>query len=282
MKNYEQLKDIAEIYTHHIEKVPGNPFRLANQLQMKCKTKFEFLNDYKNSYCPLYSYPAILCNTGTEDAPDYIIYYDESSEFWRFYVFHELSHYLLGHDSDDPGNEKEANMLACLLIAPPNMIPSTFQSANDLCFHFHIPIGRAEEYWEYLNVKSKHIKSKMNPLTTKILKVSLVSAISIFVLVFALNKAANFDKIKADNSKFSTHPQSYVEFTAFSPASALPTPDTTYQNTSNPNLYVVTSSGERYHLPSCRHVEGKSDLKALTPEEATNKGYTPCKDCLPQ
>lgn len=46
---------------------------------------------------------------------------------------------------------------------------------------------------------------------------------------------------------------------------------------------VVTTSGDKYHLPNCQYVKDKKDdsLRTLTIQEARDEGKEPCKVCRP-
>ena len=44
---------------------------------------------------------------------------------------------------------------------------------------------------------------------------------------------------------------------------------------------VVTSSGEKYHLPDCRFVKNKTNTTTLSIDEAIKEGYEPCDVCDP-
>ena len=46
--------------------------------------------------------------------------------------------------------------------------------------------------------------------------------------------------------------------------------------------YVVTASGEKYHLPHCTYVKHKDNVRGLTEEEFTSGKYTPCSVCIPE
>lgn len=45
-------------------------------------------------------------------------------------------------------------------------------------------------------------------------------------------------------------------------------------------VFYVTAHGKKYHKPNCRYVKGKTNVKALTKEEAI-KEYMPCLVCEP-
>lgn len=44
---------------------------------------------------------------------------------------------------------------------------------------------------------------------------------------------------------------------------------------------VVTPSGKKFHRPDCMYVRDKANVIELSPEEAVNVGYEPCKVCKP-
>ena len=116
MRSFKQLLDIAQIYTKQFTSFPCNPFLLCTQLQISFKVRSQAVEDFAGTN-PLISAPAILYKESGK-VPSYIIYFDETSMYWRFYIFHEIAHYVLGHTSDSLQEEQEANLKACLLIAP--------------------------------------------------------------------------------------------------------------------------------------------------------------------
>ena len=157
MRSFKQLLDIAQIYTKQFTSFPCNPFLLCTQLQISFKVRSQAVEDFAGTN-PLISTPAILYKESGK-VPSYIIYFDETSMYWRFYIFHEIAHYVLGHTSDSLQEEQEANLMACLLIAPKNKLPTYLKNAKDLSLFAEIPIAYAEEYWNYLH--NKLIKPKM-------------------------------------------------------------------------------------------------------------------------
>lgn len=157
MRSFKQLFEIAQIYTKQFTSFPCNPFLLCTHLQIPFKVKSQAIEDFAGAN-PLISTPAILYKESGK-VPSYIIYFDETSMYWRFYIFHEIAHYVLGHTSDSLQEEQEANLMACLLIAPKNKLPTYLKNAKDLSLFAEIPIAYAEEYWNYLH--NKLIKPKM-------------------------------------------------------------------------------------------------------------------------
>lgn len=45
-------------------------------------------------------------------------------------------------------------------------------------------------------------------------------------------------------------------------------------------IYIVTKSGEKYHLPDCQYVRYKTNTISLTLDEAIKLGYEPCSVCI--
>ena len=258
MKSFNQLKDIAEIYTLQVKELPNNPFLLCSRLQIKYKYKAECIKDF-GKHNPLISVPAVLY----KDSSDVVIYVDESSKYWRFYMFHELSHYILEHDIDDIQSEQEANMLACLLLAPALKLPTYLKTAQDLSCQYQIPIGRAEEYWNEL----KQLKIKTN----KKLKYSLILfciVLSVFLLfgVFVQNPFTHqSNNIKAISNTPIVHSQP-------SP-SAQPIENIT-------DIYYITKTGTKYHTSDCQYIKNKDNIKSIKLQDAIKHGYEPCSVCI--
>lgn len=46
-------------------------------------------------------------------------------------------------------------------------------------------------------------------------------------------------------------------------------------------LVYVTSSGEKYHRPTCRYVKNKSNVRSLSVSSAVSHGYEACSVCNP-
>ena len=46
-------------------------------------------------------------------------------------------------------------------------------------------------------------------------------------------------------------------------------------------MVVVTRTGEKYHMASCRYVVNKTDTRTIPLSQAKAEGYTPCSVCNP-
>lgn len=261
MKTFEQLRQIAEAYTVEVSTLPGNPFQLCSRLQISFKTKEQYLKDY-NSPNLFERTPAILSKLGTPQKPENVIYYNENTHYWRFYIFHELSHYILDHETDGNIEEQEANMLACLLIAPVNNVPTFLKNANDLSQIAQIPIAHAEEYWKELcniGYNRKRLKRIRIRTTIVICLFWVVLGVIFFAQYNTLNKTSN-------------------EQTPTLIPTITPTIQTEPTQADEHTTYYITPTGTKYHLPDCQYVKNNSNIISITnPQE---QGYLPCKVCI--
>ena len=91
-------------FTDFFSHSPCNPFLLCTQLQISFKVRSQAVEDFAGTN-PLISSPAILYKESGK-VPSYIIYFDETSMYWRFYIFHEIAHYVLVHTSDSLQEEQ--------------------------------------------------------------------------------------------------------------------------------------------------------------------------------
>ncbi len=48
-----------------------------------------------------------------------------------------------------------------------------------------------------------------------------------------------------------------------------------------PEGELVVAGRSTYHLPRCRVAQGRTDLQAMSPEEAEQRGLNPCRICNP-
>lgn len=57
--------------------------------------------------------------------------------------------------------------------------------------------------------------------------------------------------------------------------------ETSAPQTQRENLVIITSSGKKYHKPTCMYVKDKTNTVSLSIEEAINMGYESCEVCDP-
>lgn len=246
---FNELKDIAQPHIRKGQNLPSNSFLLLTQLHIQYKTKSQCESDFEGIN-PLYNTPAILYSDRNDNKT---IYFNSNTRYWNFYIFHEIAHYLLGHEDDSPQNEIDADMLACILAAPEENLPSNIRSAKDISSLCQIPIDKAEMYWQ--EIKSRR-KRPIVPLCICALLAVLAIAVCIHILP---SQNANTDTpIEVEQSV----PQENV-----------------VHDTAETTVYI-TNSGKKYHLPECRYIKNKTNVIECSMSEAINMGYHPCKVCV--
>lgn len=140
---YNELKKIAQPHIRENDVLPSNSFLLLVQLHIVFKNEKQCEEDYGGKMNPLYNSPAFLLIKNETKT----LYFNSKLKYWNFYVFHEIAHYILGHETDSAQNELDADMLACCLAAPVENLPTTIKTARDLSALCQIPIDKAEVYW---------------------------------------------------------------------------------------------------------------------------------------
>ena len=256
---YEELKKIAQPHIRENDNLPSNSFLLLNQLHIQYKTEYQCSEDFKGKYNPMHDHPAFLYVTNN----DKILYFKTTSRYWNFYVFHEIAHYLLGHEDNSPQNELDANLLACILVAPIENFPTTIKTAQDLSSTCQIPVDRAEEYWQEIKNKTPYRQKLKKRIT--LLAVCLIVMLTVFTTYITLK---NNNTKPSGNSNFQTSTE---------------TPSLS-ENLIRPplkeNQVIVTISGTKYHMPDCRYVKNKTNVIEEDINTAINDGYAPCKVCI--
>ncbi len=178
-------------------------------------------------------------------------------------MFHELAHYILEHDIDDIQSEQEANMLACLLLAPPFKLPTYLKNAQDLSCQYQMPIGRAEEYWNEL----KQFKIKTNKKAKYFLILFCITLIILlFIGVFIQNP------LPRQNNNIQPINNTPILYSSPSPSVQ------TVEN--NTKIYYITETGKKYHTAGCRYIKNKDNIQGISLEDAIGQGYDPCSVCI--
>ena len=212
--DYKQLKKIATPHIREGSNLPSNSFLLLNQLHIPFKNDKQCRDDFKGKYNPLDEHPAFLL---TEPNGDKTVYFNSNTMYWNFYIFHEIAHYLLGHEMSSSQNEIDADMLACILAAPIENLPSTIKSARDLSDSCSIPIDKAEMYWQ-------EIKYEIHK-TTPIVICTILGLALLFIIIF---------KHSNDTINTTTKDYNVIESPISTPIS---TPDTILNSE---ELYYIT------------------------------------------
>ena len=189
---YKELKRIAEPHIRKGDNLPSNALLLLTQLHIPYKTEKQCREDFKNKHNPLDDHPAFLY---VGEDKNKTLYFNTATQYWNFYIFHEIAHYLLGHEDNSPQHEMDANLLACILTAPIENLPTYLKIAEDLSALCKIPIDKAEEYWQEIRdiyfEKVREISSRKNKKIFHILKNKfsiciIIASILLGILVYKL------------------------------------------------------------------------------------------------
>ena len=250
---YNELKQIAKPHIRNGENLPSNSFLLLNQLHIPFKNEKQCEQDFDDKINPLKNNPAFLSIDANGSK---VIYFNSNTQYWNFYIFHEISHYLLGHEQNSPQNEIDADMLACILSAPIDNLPSYLKSARDLSTLCKIPIDKAEMYWQ-------EIKDKFSKWYKKVWMLYCIAGI----LILSITLFLCFNSLSiTENNTEKTNVTTTTD----------PNVNTYRQDTS----FYITSSGTHYHIKDCKHIKYKNNTIPISQEEATKLNLKPCEDCI--
>lgn len=249
---YEELKKIAQPHIRKTDNLPSNALLLLTQLHVPYRTEKQCREDFKGKYNPLDSYPAFLY---IDEEKNKTMYFNISTRYYNFYIFHEIAHYILGHEDNSPQNEIDANLLACILAAPAENLPTYLKTAEDLSSLCQIPIDKAEMYWQ-------EIKSNFSKWYKKTWVFYCIAGTIILSTIFLLS-LTNFPTT-ANN----------IEET--NKTTSAPNVNTYNQDA----LFYTTTSGTHYHAKDCKHIKYKNNSIPILKEEASKFNLEPCGDCM--
>lgn len=295
MKYYNELKKIAQPHIRLKGDLPSNAFLLLNQLHIPFKTEKQCEIDYNGKMTPLYNSPAFLSIDSNKKRT---LYFNSNTRYCNFYIFHEIAHYLLGHENDSPQNEIEADLLACILAAPIENLPSTVKSARDLSSISQLPIDKAEMYWD-------EIKKNL-PKSQKKILISAGIVFIAFLTVICFNCFNSTRDTNGNNEAKKTTTYTVAEFRAknFEATSNIPEPvtekletieksETVTEETATTEIdkksealdqhedkFYITSSGTHYHKADCQYVKNKTNIISVSYKDIDNLKVKPCKKCI--
>lgn len=295
MLKYNQLKDIA------LSNFNMDLLELAKRKGLDVRNQDQCKKDWKNNKNPLFNNKAILA---FKDG-NYVIYYDDREQYYRYYIAHEIAHFLLKHYKDSKNEECEADILACIIIAPINkIIEKNIFSYFDLFEKFKIPLTQAEKYHSLLlhnepmymenivnSLNDKEIipdnginlsKSKIQPIYLYIISTLLIFLSAVFI--FSIN---NSKKSKTLDVIQNVEAQKEIPTTIENNANIVIEDSTEIKdstisenNIDNEKIVFITSSGEKYHLSNCRYVKNKTNVSKFSLKDAIKNGYEPCSICI--
>lgn len=252
---YEELKKIAQPHIREGENLPSNSLLLLTQLHIPYKTEVQCREDFEGKYNPLDNHPAFLF---IDENKNKTVYFKTATKYWNFYIFHEVAHYLLGHEDDCPQNEIDADMLACILTAPIENLPTYLKTAQDLSSLCKIPIDKAEMYWQEIKDAVTPPKTSKKHFSTIIITLLVIMLIAIGFIVFS----------NAGEQKPS-----------YSPPEVTSTPSSPNVN-SHSDLTYVTVHGKKYHKADCQYIKYKTNITELSIEDAESLQLEPCSICF--
>lgn len=247
---YKELREIAKSHIREGENLPSNSLLLLNQLHIPFKNEKQCEQDFEGEINPLKNNPAFL---SIDSEGNKTVYFSSNTQYWNFYVFHEISHCLLGHEQNSPQNEIDADMLACILAAPVENLPSYLKSARDLSSLCKIPIDKAEMYWQ-------EIKNKLSKPHKKF----LVAGIVLFFLLITISILPF-----------------YNSFSTIKPPTEEKLYNPSFDNISKEEFtYYITSFGSHYHTRDCRYVKYKTNVISISLDETKKLNLESCKECI--
>ncbi len=252
---YKELKEISKPHIREGENLPSNSFLLLNQLHIPFKNEKQCEQDFGDKINPLKNNPAFL---SIDSSGNKTVYFNSNTKYWNFYIFHEIAHYLLGHERNSPQNEIDADMLACILAAPIENLPTYLKTARDLSALCKIPIDKAEMYWQ--EIKGEFSKWYKKAWVIGCMAGTLILSITLFL---CFNSSSPTENNIEENNVITT-----------------PAPDSDVDTYSQDNLFYITPSGTHYHLKDCRHIKYKNNTIFISLEEVTKFNLEPCEDCI--
>lgn len=257
---YEELKKIAQPHIREGENLPSNAFLLLSQLHIPFKNETQCSEEYGGKMTPLYNTPAFLAEyKGVKT-----IYFNSKTGYYNFYIFHEIAHYLLGHEDDSPQNELDADMLACILAAPVKNLPSNIKSARDISTICKIPIDKAEMYWS-------EIRKEFSNTYKKFIIIGCIFLALIF-MIFIISLFDSSSTSHSINNEASTNETQMKEITQ--------TQETNSAIDAVRDIFYFSSAGTHYHKKDCRYVKYKTNIVSISQEDADNLNLLPCEECI--
>ncbi len=260
---YNELKQIAKPHIREGENLPSNSFLLLNQLHIPFKNEKQCEKDFSEVINPLKNNPAFL---SIDHSGNKTIYFDSNTPYWNFYIFHEIAHYILGHEQNSPQNEIDADMLACILAAPVENLPTYLKTARDLSSLCKIPIDKAEMYWQEISLNFSKPHKKLWITSIILLIFSVIIGVSIRFNNTSVSTPENLKNVENEINQTITE--------------EVHEPTTNNDILLEENTYYMTSSGTHYHEADCQYIKYKTNVISITLEEVNRLNLEPCEKCI--
>lgn len=248
MSNYKELKTISKKYQGK------EVYEVAADLGICIKTEEDSKKDFLQSN-PLKNRSAVLTFAGNQ----YVLYYKQDINE-KFYILHELCHYVLKHNADGEYEESQSNILACMILISNNDLHKDVYTLSIL---YNIPAHIVYMYITYLKSNTNIYKKRKITVFTSFTIAACVLFVSGTLLgAFVINnKTSEITPVVTDT-------ETTTELVSLT-TQAQPTDNTVY----------ITKSGTKYHKENCYYIKNSKTV-ALTVEQAEQQDYSPCAVCI--
>lgn len=274
--DYQILRDIALKYADHKlnDRLPLDAKMIATNTGITLITKTDYCKN-RRAKIPENVLALLVSVAGSPT-----IVYDDTSIHNNYPIAHEIAHYLLRHYRDGRFEESDAELLACILVAPSDLLIhnkyfntvlisseceidieiagnylNTLEKYDDE-YHFAYATESLEERDANLERAMKKAKEAENAKTNK----KLIILVSLYIIFFSLV----FCGMRIYLRSIDKH---YPE-PIFSPMTEV-----------DAQVYI-TKNGEKYHVQDCPYIKDKETI-SMTIEQAEEVGFEACKYCNP-
>lgn len=249
MSNYNELKTISKKY------IGKEVYSIARELDISVLDEAACNKLFKNN-SPLSNQEAVLVTVGNR----YTIFCKET-KYKKYYILHELCHYIFKHNADGEYEENQSNILACMILIPDRFINNDVYKLSEI---YNIPVEMVILYIQYLKSNTNIYKKRKITVFTSFTIAACVLFVSGTILgAFVIN-----------NKTPDITPVTDTETTSEQPIALT----TQSQPAVNDTVYI-TKSGTKYHKENCYYIKNNGTI-ALTVEQAEQQGYSPCAVCL--
>ena len=144
---YNNLKKVAEKYLKEagITKLPVDISKIVSNVGLAILTKDQYIKMRGDNYI-FNARAALVAYIGRQ-----AIVYNDQEDYVAYAIAHELAHYILKHTIDAEDDESNADLLAMLFLAPPELlIESHLYSPADISLKCNVENDAANRYLNVL------------------------------------------------------------------------------------------------------------------------------------
>ena len=278
--DYQILRDIALKYADHKlnDRLPLDAKMIATNTGITLITKTDYCKN-RRAKIPENVLALLVSVAGSPT-----IVYDDTSIHNNYPIAHEIAHYLLRHYRDGRFEESDAELLACILVAPSDLlIHNKYFNTVLISSECEIDIEIAGNY---LNTLEKYDDEYHFANATEFQEERDAN------LERAMQKAQ--ERESARKAKSRGHLLILYAFllTMVLPIFGLPIyldymeknypaiSSPSFQNIVEDRKVYITKNGEKYHVQDCPYIKDKETI-SMTIEQAEEVGFEACKYCNP-